>query len=105
MNIFTITGEIVLKGKDVAEKQLVNLQGTTNAVTNKMEQNFKRLGSVILTAFSVKALTNFARTLAQTSATVHEEVAQFNAVLGDLTDSMMSPTSWTPSCRPTQPQP
>lgn len=90
MNIFTITGEIVLKGKDVAEKQLVNLQGTTNAVTNKMEQNFKRLGSVILTAFSVKALTNFARTLAQTSATVHEEVAQFNAVLGDLTDSMMS---------------
>lgn len=90
MNIFTITGEIVLKGKDVAEKQLVNLQGTTNTVTNKMEQNFKRLGSIILTAFSVKALTNFARTLAQTSATVHEEVAQFNAVLGDLTDSMMS---------------
>ena len=90
MNIFTITGEIVLKGKDVAEKQLVNLQGTTNTITNKMEQNFKRLGNVILTAFSVKVLTNFARTLAQTSATVHEEVAQFNAVLGDLTDSMLS---------------
>lgn len=88
MNLFTITGEIVLRGKEQAEKQLLNLQGSTNSVTNKMETYFKRLGGVIITAFSVKALKNFALSLAETSATVHEEVAQFEAVLGDLQDKM-----------------
>lgn len=88
MNIFTITGEIVLKGRDIAEKQLVNLQGTASNVSSRMENSFKRLGSVILTAFSTKALINFSKKLAETSATVHEEVAQFKAVLGDLEDEM-----------------
>lgn len=88
MNIFTITGEIVLKGRDIAEKQLVNLQGTASNVSSRMENSFKRLGSVILTAFSTKALINFSKKLAETSATVHEEVAQFKAVLGDLQDEM-----------------
>ena len=88
MNIFTITGEIVLKGRDIAEKQLVNLQGTASNVSSRMENSFKRLGGVILTAFSTKALINFSKKLAETSATVHEEVAQFKAVLGDLEDEM-----------------
>lgn len=108
MNVFTLSGEIVLNGMESIQNQLNQLsnrlnqtstsmntvgkttktnmkdmQTSTVNATAKMSSSLTKLGGVLATVFSVRVIKNFVSQLTKVSAEVDAEMAQFNAVFTD----------------------
>lgn len=112
MTVFQIAGELALKGSEEFSRQLAQVASNAEKASGRMQDAFTeagegnrrsqegmrresertsdaftRLGRVIATAFSVRAIVSFTRQIVSASAEINARNAQFSATFREVGDS------------------
>lgn len=82
MNVFELFGTIAIDHTG-AEKGIDKTVGHAKDAENALEKTFKRIGTYVAAAFSVKAIVDFGKACTQVYADVAAEQAAFEQVMGD----------------------
>lgn len=78
-DVFTIQGVLKLVGASQFNKDLQKVESQTDSTTDKMSQSFQRLGGIIASALSARAIVNFTKELVSATAQVNASNAMFSA--------------------------
>lgn len=87
MNLFTLTGEILLRGADEAQSDIKDVTSTAENAESKMVSAFKKIGTVVAGAFAIDKIKDFGVAIVEASATVNAEMAGFEQIMGDYSDT------------------
>lgn len=79
-DVFTIQGVLKLVGASQFNKDLQKVESQTDSTTDKMSQAFQRLGGIIASALSARAIINFTKELVSATAQVNASNAMFSAI-------------------------
>lgn len=89
MNLFKLTGEILLNGVPQAQDQLKGVSKEASNSSDVMTKAFNKIGVAVASAFSIGAITRFGSALVSASAEVSNEVGTFQNVFGQYSDTVM----------------
>lgn len=83
-DVFQIQGVLRLIGASQFNDELKKVESQTDSTSDRMMQSFQKLGRIITSALSVRAITGFAQTLVSAAAQVNASNAQFEATFKEV---------------------
>lgn len=87
MNLFTLTGEILLKGTEEAKEDINEVTNTAERSESKLTSAFKKIGGIVATAFAVDKIKDFGVAIVEASANVSAEMSAFEQIMGSYSDN------------------
>ncbi|MGN0907624.1 MAG: hypothetical protein ACI4NM_10785, partial [Bullifex sp.] len=87
MNLFTLTGEILLKGADEAKRDITDVGASAEKSESRMVSAFKKIGVALAGAFAIDKVKDFGMSLVEASASVGAEMSAFEQIMGDYSDN------------------
>lgn len=87
MKLFTLWGELALRGVEEAQEQIQDTTDTAENSGEKMMAAFKKIGGAVATYFTVSQIKQFGQALVETSAEVSAEVSAFEQIMGDYSNT------------------
>lgn len=85
--LFTLWGEIALKGVEEAQQQIEETTETAEDSGTKMESAFKKIGTAVAAYLTIDTIKQFGAALVEATAGVSAEVSAFEQIMGDYTDT------------------
>lgn len=86
-NLFTLTGEILLRGADEAKRDINDVTNTAEQSEPKMVTAFKNIGIAVAGAFAIDKIKDFGVAIVEASATVNAEMSAFEQIMGSYSDT------------------
>ena len=86
LNVFELFGKIAIDSSG-AEKGLNSTVGHAKNAEGKLAATFKKIGTVVAAAFSVKAIVDFGKQCTQAYASIAAEESAFAQIMGDYADT------------------
>lgn len=86
MNVFELFGTIAIDHSE-AERSLDKTVGSARDAESALEKTFKRIGTYVAAAFSVKAIVDFGKACSNVFASVAAEESAFTQIMGDYADT------------------
>ncbi len=86
MNVFELFGTIAIDHSE-AERSLDKTVGSARDAESALEKTFKRIGTYVAAAFSVKAIVDFGKACSNVFASVAAEESAFAQIMGDYADT------------------
>lgn len=86
-NIFTLTGEILLRGAGEAQRDITDVTKTGEQAESRLSKAFKKIGGIIATAFAVDKIKDFGVSIVNASAEVSAEMSAFEQIMGNYSDT------------------
>lgn len=90
MNLFTLTGEILLRGADEANRDINDVTKNAEQAESKMVTAFKKIGTVVAGAFAIDKIKDFGVAIVEASASVSAEMSAFEQIMGGYSDTAQS---------------
>lgn len=87
MNLFTLVGEVLLRGTDEAKNEITGVTRKAEESESKMSKAFKKIGGLIATAFAVDKIKDFGVSIVHASAEVDAEMSAFEQIMGSYSDT------------------
>ena len=75
------------EASDKFGKSLDDLEKEASETESKMSSMFKKIGGVVATAFAIDKIKDFGVAIVEASATVNAEIAGFEQIMGDYSDT------------------
>jgi predicted NUDIX family NTP pyrophosphohydrolase len=86
LNVFELFGTIAIDHSE-AERSLDKTVGSARDAESALEKTFKRIGTYVAAAFSVKAIVDFGKACSNVFASVAAEESAFAQIMGDYADT------------------
>lgn len=90
MNLFTLTGEILLEGADEAQRDIKDVTSTVETEEPKLGNAFKKIATAVAGAFAIDKIKDFGIAIVNASAEVSAEQSAFSQIMGDYADTASS---------------
>lgn len=87
MNLFTLVGEVLLRGTDEAKNEITGVTRKAEESESRMSKAFKKIGGLIATAFAVDKIKDFGVSIVHASAEVDAEMSAFEQIMGSYSDT------------------
>lgn len=87
MNLFTLTGEILLRGTDEARQELGGVSSKGEEAESRLSKAFKKIGGVVAAAFAVDKIKDFGVSIVNAASEVGAEMSAFEQIMGDYSDN------------------
>lgn len=87
MKIFSLFGELALKGADQVKDEIKDTTEEAQDGSAKMSDAFKKIGGAIAAYLSVEAIKNFGKAIVDAASEVSAEVSAFEQIMGDYTEN------------------
>lgn len=87
MNLFTLTGEILLNGVDEAQNGVNSVRKTVETEEPKLTKLFKKITTVVASAFAIDKIKDFGVEIVNLSAEVSAEQSAFEQIMGDYAET------------------
>lgn len=87
MNLFTLTGEILLRGTDEARQELGGVSSKGEEAESRLTKAFKKIGGVVAAAFAVDKIKDFGVSIVNAASEVGAEMSAFEQIMGDYSDN------------------
>lgn len=86
-NLFTLVGEILLRGTDEAQRDITDVVKAGENAETKLTKAFKKIGAVVAGAFAIDKIKDFGIVITKASAEVSAEMSAFEQIMGDYSDT------------------
>lgn len=86
INLFKIGGEILLNGVEKVKGDLDSTNDHADSAADKFERTFKRIGTAVVTYFTIDKIKDFGQAIIEAAASVDAETAAFGQVMGEYSD-------------------
>ena len=86
-NLFTLVGEILLRGTDEAQRDITDVTKAGEQAESKLSKAFKKIGAVVAGAFAIDKIKDFGVSIVNASAEVSAEMSAFEQIMGDYSDN------------------
>ena len=87
MNLFKLTGEILLRGTDEANREIADVTSKAEQSESRMSKAFKKIGAVVAGAFAIDKIKDFGVSIVNASAEVSAEMSAFEQIMGNYSDT------------------
>lgn len=87
MNLFTLTGELLLRGTDEAKREITDVTSKAEQSESRMSKAFKKIGAVVAGAFAIDKIKDFGVSIVNASAEVSAEMSAFEQIMGSYSDT------------------
>lgn len=84
LEIFKILGTVALNGVDETNKDLDSVTKQGEKSESKLTSAFKKIGTVVITAFATDKIIGFGKTCVETAASIKASNSQFEQTFGDM---------------------
>lgn len=86
-NLFTLVGEILLRGTDEAQRDITDVVKAGENAETKLTKAFKKIGAVVAGAFAIDKIKDFGIAITKVSAEVSAEMSAFEQIMGTYSDT------------------
>ena len=87
MNLFTLVGEILLRGTDEAKRGIKEVSDSAEESESRLTTAMKGIGAAVAAAFALDKIRDFGISIVNASAEVSAEVSAFKQIMGDYSDN------------------
>ncbi len=87
MDLFTITGRVLLNGTDEAQRDIKQVVTDSERGSDRMVSAFKKVGTAVATFFALDKIKDFGVAIVKTSAEVSAEVSSFGQIMGNYSNT------------------